>query len=447
MFTLICLGVRRGGTLICSHGELVARGERFSYRDVRVTTAVVDIDRSRLLRRRTSSFRPRFDAGERCVVVKGFSLKPARGASVSRVESWEDSRLVKFEEFSRAVALGLFDYLRKSRSEGFVVSLSGGVDSSAASVLVALMVQAATKELGVAGLRKKLGYISWMPKAKNEKEIISKMLACVYQATRNSSKVTHQAALSLAKEIGADSFDLDIDPLVRGYTSLIEKELGMTLSWEKHDLPLQNIQARVRAPSVWLIANLRRALLLTTSNRSEAAVGYTTMDGDSSGGLSPLGGIDKAFLREWLRWMEKTGPAGLRSFSTLKFVNAQEPTAELRPLAKKQTDEGDLMPYEVLDVIERYAIRDKRMPVEVYDLLREHFGERFSTRQLAHWIHRFYTLWSVNQWKRERYAPSFHLDDENLDPKTWCRFPILSGGFAKELEELKKRVGVKRKRS
>jgi NAD+ synthase (glutamine-hydrolysing) len=197
---------------------------------------------------------------------------------------------------------------------------------------------------------------------------------------------------------------------------------------------------------VWLIANLRRALLLTTSNRSEAAVGYTTMDGDSSGGLSPLGGIDKAFLREWLRWMETTGPEGLRSFSTLRLVNKQEPTAELRPLAKKQTDEGDLMPYEVLDVIERYAIRDKRMPVEVYELLTDQFRKRFTSQQLVHWISRFYTLWSINQWKRERYAPSFHLDDENLDPKTWCRFPILSGGFAKELEALAKRVGSTKKR-
>ena len=44
------------------------------------------------------------------------------------------------------------------------------------------------------------------------------------------------------------------------------------------------------------------------------------------------------------------------------------------------------------------------------------------------WVERFFRLWSRNQWKRERYAPSFHLDDENLDPKTWCRFPILSGG-------------------
>jgi NAD+ synthase (glutamine-hydrolysing) len=436
-----------GDTLISSHGELIARGERFSYRDVVVTTGVVDIDRSRLLRRRISGFRPALDDGGRCVSVRGFSLKPATRATTSSVASWEDSRFLKYEEFSRAVALGLFDYLRKSGSEGFVVSLSGGVDSSAASVLVTLMVQAAIQDLGVAAFRKKLGYISWMAKAKSEREIMSKLLACVYQATRNSSTVTHEAAIALAKQLGASSFDLDIDPLVRGYTSLIEKELGVSLSWEKHDLALQNIQARVRAPSVWLIANLRRALLLTTSNRSEAAVGYTTMDGDSSGGLSPLGGIDKAFLREWLRWMETTGPAGLRSFSTLRLVNKQEPTAELRPLAKKQTDEGDLMPYEVLDVIERLAIRDKRMPVEIYDLVMEHFGKRFSTQQLAHWISRFFTLWSVNQWKRERYAPSFHLDDENLDPKTWCRFPILSGGFTKELEDLKKRVGVKRKRS
>ena len=90
------------------------------------------------------------------------------------------------------------------------------------------------------------------------------------------------------------------------------------------------------------------------------------------------------------------------------------------------------MPYVVLDAIERLAIRDKLTPVEIYQsLASEH--ERL---QLVGWIRRFFQLWSRNQWKRERYAPSFHLDDENLDPKTWCRFPILSGGFKRELEEL-----------
>jgi NAD+ synthase (glutamine-hydrolysing) len=57
--------------------------------------------------------------------------------------------------------------------------------------------------------------------------------------------------------------------------------------------------------------------------------------------------------------------------------------------------------------------------------------------QLTGWVERFFTLWCRNQWKRERYAPSFHLDDENLDPKTWCRFPILSSGFTAELAEMR----------
>ena len=59
--------------------------------------------------------------------------------------------------------------------------------------------------------------------------------------------------------------------------------------------------------------------------------------------------------------------------------------------------------------------------------------------QLGLWVERFFRLFSRNQWKRERYAPSFHVDDENLDPKTWCRFPILSGGYERELAELRSR--------
>jgi NAD+ synthase (glutamine-hydrolysing) len=429
-----------GDTVICSHGEIISQGERFSYRDSTVTCGVIDIDRTRLIRRRLSSFRPAFDAGDRLVSVSGFRFQHKAARIAAKPPTWERSPDIKHEEFARAVSLGLFDYMRKSRSEGFVVSLSGGVDSSAASCLVALMVKGALRELGLAGFTKKLAYVSWIKSASSEGRILTKILACVYQATRNSSRVTHEAAHKLAQEIGCSFYDLNIDALVEGYTKLVGKEIGVSLSWKEHDLPLQNIQARVRAPSVWLIANLRRALLLTTSNRSEAAVGYTTMDGDSSGGLSPLGGIDKAYLREWLRWLESTGPAGMRNFSSLRLVNKQAPTAELRPLKEKQTDENDLMPYEVLDVIERYAIRDKRLPVDVYELLQEDFKERYAARDLGHWVARFFTLWSINQWKRERYAPSFHLDDENLDPKTWCRFPILSGGFAMELADLQKRI-------
>jgi len=104
-------------------------------------------------------------------------------------------------------------------------------------------------------------------------------------------------------------------------------------------------------------------------------------------------------------------------------------------MSMQQTAEGDLMPYDVLDVAERAFIRDKRMPADVLIVLQAKFPQ-YDAGMLKKWVARFFTLWSRNQWKRERYAPSFHLDDENLDPRTWCRFPILSGGFAKELAEM-----------
>ena len=231
----------------------------------------------------------------------------------------------------------------------------------------------------------------------------------------------------------------EIDDLVEDYSSKVENFLGRTLTWDRDDLALQNIQARVRGPSVWMLANVKGALLLATSNRSEAAVGYATMDGDTCGGLSPIAGIDKAFLRHWLRWLEKEGPEGVHPVPALAAVNGLTPTAELRPKETTQTDEADLMPYEVLDPIERAAIRDKQTPVEIFRLMRAQFPQ-FSIEQLHTWVERFFRLWCRNQWKRERYAPSFHLDDENLDPKTWCRFPILSGGFQRELEELSRYV-------
>ena len=123
----------------------------------------------------------------------------------------------------------------------------------------------------------------------------------------------------------------------------------------------------------------------------------------------------------------------------LAAVNRQAPTAELRPAEATQTDEADLMPYELLDAIERAAIRDKLSPLEVFKRMRAEFPQ-YTPDQLLVWVERFFRLWCRNQWKRERYAPSFHVDDENLDPKTWCRFPILSGGFEFELAELRRYV-------
>ncbi|HRQ91014.1 MAG TPA: NAD(+) synthase, partial [Bacteroidia bacterium] len=419
-----------GGTVIACGGEYVAEGRRFSFRDHLVTGATIDLHRTRLHRARQVSHRPLVGEPGELTVRRGF-LPEWRGPYTTPASSGDEAPDRKEEEFLRAVALGLFDYLRKSRSGGFVVSLSGGADSAAVSVLVKAMVDLAVAEIGEDGFRERQSHIPL-----REGPLMAQILACVYQATRNSSETTRHAAETVARAIGADYQEWDIDALVEGYRSRVEKGIGRALSWETDDIALQNIQARVRSPGVWMLTNLRNALLLSTSNRSEAAVGYATMDGDTSGGLSPIAGIDKAFLRHWLRWMETEGlPPAVPPIPGLRAVNVQAPTAELRPGGSGQTDEADLMPYPILDLIEKHAIRDKKLPLEVWQLLCEAHPDT-DPATLKGWVAKFFRLWTRNQWKRERYAPCFHVDDKNLDPRTWCRFPILSSGFQDELAEL-----------
>lgn len=332
----------------------------------------------------------------------------------------------KNEELAQAVSLALYDYLRKSKAKGFVLSLSGGADSSLCAVLVAEMVKRASAEIGWKDFCASLGL--------DEKEIngswqraVNKLLTCAYQGTRNSSKTTLEAARNLAESIGAEFHAWTIDEEVTSYTAKIEKATGRKLSWETDDIALQNIQARTRSPIIWMLANIKRAVLLTTSNRSEGDVGYATMDGDTSGSLAPIAGLSKPFILQWLRWAEKA-----LTHTGLHALNNLQPTAELRPQERNQTDEADLMPYAVLEKIERHAILDRKSPLQVYEAMKDHHD----AGQLKAYIKKFFRLWSANQWKRERLAPSFHLDDLNVDPRTWCRFPILSSAFAEELEAL-----------
>ncbi len=426
-----------GDAMIASCGKMLATGARFSYQESYVTSALVDVDAIRVNRARTASYQPSMDSTPQ-LVETGFSF-PTQHAERAKTSnsSWETSESIKEEEFARAISLGLFDYLRKSRSRGFIVSLSGGADSAAVATLCSLMVHFAHRELGGERLCEKLDYMTTLSKTDAPDKLVQALLTTAYQATQNSSPTTRAAAAGLANALQANHLELDVEQIVQGYTQLIEQAVERSLTWANDDLALQNIQARARGPSVWMLANLREALLLATSNRSEAAVGYATMDGDTCGGLSPIAGIDKAFLRQWLIWMQQQGPVDLDPLPILSLVNDQEPTAELRPLSEGQTDESDLMPYDLLDAIERAAIRDKQTPTEVLERMQTNFPA-YEAHQLADWIERFFRLWCRNQWKRERYAPSFHVDDENLYPKTWCRFPILNGGFERELREMRR---------
>jgi NAD+ synthase (glutamine-hydrolysing) len=390
-----------GEVLIAHKGKLIQRNDRLSFKNVNLVYADIN-----------------FQSG-------ATSLEPL-----------VHDDLEKEYEFWEATSLGLFDYMRKSKSKGFVLSLSGGADSSACAVMVCEMVKKGLKELGAKQFITKGGIsdlvnpseISTLDFEEQVKRIMNKILICAYQGTNNSSDDTFRSAEELARTIGATFYHWPIDEEVKSYTSKIENAIGRKLIWETDDITLQNIQARSRSPIIWMLANINRALLITTSNRSEGDVGYATMDGDTSGSIAPIAGVDKHFIRNWLLWAEKKmGQSGLH------YVNALTPTAELRPQERTQTDEKDLMPYSILVEIERLAIKERKSPKLVFEELKKKNLEEVELLRMH--VKKFYTLWTRNQWKRERLAPSFHIDDFNVDPRSWCRFPILSGGYEEELKE------------
>ncbi len=392
-----------GEVLIAQSGNIITRNELLSFKDVDLECAEVTFS-DNIVPAETIQYLPPVDENK---------------------------------ELIAALSLALFDYMRKSRSRGFVLSLSGGADSSLCAVAVAEMVRRGVEQLGVLPFVAKTqmfgikdaAYFEELPQEQAVKELVNRLLICAYQGTVNSSDDTYTSAKELAASINAQFYSWTIDDEVKGYVSKIENVLDRPLTWEKDDLTLQNIQARVRAPGIWMLANINNALLLATSNRSEAAVGYATMDGDTAGSISPIAGIDKAFIRQFLIWMQRE-----LGYEGLQYVNNLQPTAELRPASQSQTDEKDLMPYDILNLIERLAFYERLSPMQVKErLVTEGVAD---AETIEKYLQKFYTLWSRNQWKRERYAASFHLDDYNLDPRSWLRFPILSGGFREELKNL-----------
>lgn len=420
-----------GDLLLGAAGKIQARAERFAIQEGGLLTADIDLDLARVakLAQRSLIDQGGTPGGSAATSARGSSLAPLPSPLppiAKRSLGIESDPFVNREqEFLQAEKLGLFDYVRKSGAKGFMISLSGGCDSSAVAVLCAHTIAEALRELGPEQLALRTSWSIPASQPEDPRSWIAERVHTVYQSTAQSGSVTREAAAQLARALGTHHAEVSVQEIVSAYLTRAETMMGRPLSWKEDDLSLQNVQARARAPMIWMLANLQGFLLLSTSNRSEVALGYATMDGDTAGGLSPLAGIDKHFLRQWLVWAEKSCPYGLGPLPALRLVNEQEPTAELRPAQEGQKDEIDLMPYEILNTIEKAFIRDRMEPESILAYLRQSFGDH-SEAELSTYLARFYRLWSRNQWKRERYAPGFHLDDYSLDPKSWCRYPILS---------------------
>jgi NAD+ synthase (glutamine-hydrolysing) len=215
-------------------------------------------------------------------------------------------------EVYRALLVGLRDYVRKNGFRSVVLGLSGGIDST----LVAVIACDALGPQNVVGVS--------MP-------------------SRYSSDHSKDDAADLAKRTGLDYRVVPIAPMVQSFLDA----LGLT------GIAEENLQARVRGVVLMGLSNQEGHLTLTTGNKSELAVGYTTIYGDSVGGFNPLKDVSKTLVWALARWRNAEAVRAGQTPPIPEGSITKAPSAELRP---GQTDQDSLPPYELLDVVlERYV--------------------------------------------------------------------------------------------
>jgi NAD+ synthase (glutamine-hydrolysing) len=323
-----------GASMVCDpSGNKVAQG-RFFEEDF----ILVDLDMDEVFSARLR------DTRRRQIDVSSISIGATQGQLVDtrlaeakpRRKSAPPAHLSElptpFEEIYGALVLGTHDYVCKSGFKQVVVGLSGGIDSSLT----------ATIAVDALGAENVLG---------------------VTMASQFSSEGSRTDAAALAQRLGIRCLEVPIGDIFQTYLQKFAPVFGS--GWDLHgrgwDITEENLQARIRGNILMAVTNKFGSLVLTTGNKSEMAVGYSTLYGDLAGGFAVLKDVFKTTVFDLCRW--RNDSAGREIIPSA--VIEKPPSAELRA---DQRDEDSLPPYPVLDAILKLYVEDDRRSSDIVDL-------------------------------------------------------------------------------
>jgi NAD+ synthase (glutamine-hydrolysing) len=307
-----------GHSFVCDHnGEVIARAPQFSEHVLfcDVDTGAASSARLRDTRRRPAA---RTAQAEVATIARTGSAGPAEA---SAEVGGELAPLMDADaEVYAALVLATRDYVTKNGFEHVVIGLSGGVDS-------ALVLLIAVDALG------------------------ADRVTCVTMPSRYSSEGTRSDAKALADNLGVELRELAIQGPMEAYDEL----LAGSFEGREPDLTEENLQARIRGNLLMALSNKFGWLVLTTGNKSEMSVGYSTLYGDSAGGFAVIKDVPKLMVYRLVAERGRRDPSK-GGWDVMETIVTRPPSAELRA---DQRDEDSLPPYEVLDrILEGYVEQD-----------------------------------------------------------------------------------------
>ncbi|MEY4175677.1 MAG: synthetase [Actinomycetota bacterium] len=353
-----------GGSMVFdADGNLVARAAMF-VEELLLTDVVIEpVYRKRLLDPRGR----RTDDAMQLVVVSEQPVAhnapaPQRIAPLPSADA----------ELYEALVLGTRDYVRKNGFTDVVIGLSGGIDSTIVAC-VAVDALGADHVHGVS-----------MP-------------------SRYSSDGSRDDARDLAERLGIDFRTVPIEPAFGAYLEM----LAPSFEGRDPDLTEENLQSRIRGTTLMGLSNKFGWMVLTTGNKSEMAVGYFTIYGDSVGGYAVIKDVLKTRVYDLCRHVNERHGRLIVNESVL----TKPPSAELRP---DQRDDQSLPPYEVLDPILRLYVEDDRTAPEIIDM-----------GHPADIVRRITRLVDINEYKRRQCPPGVKVSTKAFGKDR--RLPITNG--------------------